>query len=793
MKKTFLILLLSLSAASSFANISPYFIDGNYYYLTVCENNNLTFDETFTVADDDAGQVINLSVAKSPSHGFVTGLPVSITSTGYPFVLPAFIYHPTAGFSGNDTLFIKVKDGIDSAVAEVYVYVYPLPVVGPITALPNVCEGNFTYLYDSVAGGTWSSSNDTIAYVNVAGTLTGLNVGNTRIYYTVTNICGSVTDSVSVGVIGHGDAGHIVGPSYLCKGSTAVYNNPALPGAWYTTDESKLVLNPFGYAYAADTGNVGIYYVVYNDCFSDTAFFSINISDTPHTSDITGRVRICVGMQDTLFNLWPGGVWHATGSSVQIDSVTGILTAVVPGISYVSYKIANGCGISVSYDTLLVSDTPKLLSPLYPDAVCDKGLFSYVPVVSVSGAAITWQRDTVPGILNSSGYGSGSITEYLLSGSYNPAIAFYKVTLAKDVCVSENYLQVIVKPRSKMTNSNTIQICNKTAFDFLPVSDHDPTTYTWYRDFTTGIIPSTKIGAGIVHDSLLNLTDSMKYLNYYIVGHFDGCMDTGGYVVKVEREVPPRPQISITPNAVQCAGALYLNFGALQLPVTDARYFWTSVNAAVWATGATSQYCLVNTYANAQVTVFLNHRYNGFECYSRDSATLFVQGTDNLPSSSVDYYSGTFAVAQNDVDSYQWGYDDASTLDSTIIQFETNQSYFCAAPDFANKKYWCIIGKNGCYQKCYYSIPAKIENTISSRDAIRIMPNPSSGQFIAKLPYVFEKGVLKVMDIAGRLYTEKQFESTDVLNGDLDLPNGVYMISVQNDKTNLVSPISIVR
>ena len=77
----------------------------------------------------------------------------------------------------------------------------PLPQVEAITGATNVCSGLTTQLASATTGGTWSSSNTSVATVSSTGVVTGVTAGNVTITYTVTSANGctnTVTASVNV-------------------------------------------------------------------------------------------------------------------------------------------------------------------------------------------------------------------------------------------------------------------------------------------------------------------------------------------------------------------------------------------------------------------------------------------------------------------------------------------------------------------------------------------------------------------------------------------------------------------
>ncbi len=62
-----------------------------------------------------------------------------------------------------------------------------------ITGTAQVCVGSTTQLSSATAGGTWSSSNASVATVSASGVVTGVAAGTTTITYTVSNDCGTAT------------------------------------------------------------------------------------------------------------------------------------------------------------------------------------------------------------------------------------------------------------------------------------------------------------------------------------------------------------------------------------------------------------------------------------------------------------------------------------------------------------------------------------------------------------------------------------------------------------------------
>ena len=96
------------------------------------------------------------------------------------------------------------------------------PVVPAIAGFRLAGLGGTVSLSDNVAGGTWSSSDTTIAKISATGLVTGVALGTDSIYYSVTNTCGlTTTINKLISVV-------------PLPGITSVTPNTGVPGATVT-------------------------------------------------------------------------------------------------------------------------------------------------------------------------------------------------------------------------------------------------------------------------------------------------------------------------------------------------------------------------------------------------------------------------------------------------------------------------------------------------------------------------------------------------------------------------------
>ncbi len=105
----------------------------------------------------------------------------------------------TAAGAATITYLISNTCGADTATMNINVITLPDP--GSISGTDTVCQNATVALSASVASGTWSSSNTTLASVSSSGIVTGISSGTATISYQVSNTCGSNTTTYTITVL----------------------------------------------------------------------------------------------------------------------------------------------------------------------------------------------------------------------------------------------------------------------------------------------------------------------------------------------------------------------------------------------------------------------------------------------------------------------------------------------------------------------------------------------------------------------------------------------------------------
>jgi hypothetical protein len=141
---------------------------------TVCAGSTITLTDSVVGGTWSSSST---SVATIGSTGIVTGIAAGTTTISY-----------------------AVTNSFGSSYAMKVVTVNPLPTAGTITGPNTVAVSTTIGLSNSATGGTWTSSNTSVANVGSTGVVLGVSAGTVLITYAVSGTCGPVYVTYSVTV-----------------------------------------------------------------------------------------------------------------------------------------------------------------------------------------------------------------------------------------------------------------------------------------------------------------------------------------------------------------------------------------------------------------------------------------------------------------------------------------------------------------------------------------------------------------------------------------------------------------
>ncbi len=264
----------------------------------------------------------------------------------------------------------------------VFISFTSLAQVGSITSDTTVCVGGSVTLSCTPGGGTWSSSDPSVATIGSAsGTVTGVADGVVTISYDA-GASGIATLSFTVNPV----PGSIVCPisgCNVCEGATITLTDPTSGGMWTSSDPGVATVGSVsGDVTGVATGTISVTYTLPTGCYV-TGSVIVNPAPAP----IGGTGVICMGGTLTLTDATPGGAWSSSGAVASVSS-TGDITTVSDGTETITYSIPSGCSAT----------TDVTVDPL-PGPISGPSLMCVSSCVSLSDAVPggTWSSSD-PGV-----------------------------------------------------------------------------------------------------------------------------------------------------------------------------------------------------------------------------------------------------------------------------------------------------------------------------------------------------------------------------------------------------------
>ena len=293
--------------------------------------------------------------------------------------------------TGNDTIVYTTGCGFP-AYYPVQVFAAPAPISGTDT----LCVNASTVLSDPAAGGTWSSSDLTLASVgSLSGVVTGAAAGT--VYITYTTGCG--TPAVYIMTVDPLPS-PITGLSSLCQFSAITLSDGGT-GVWTTSNTTVATIDPLsGVITASGNGVDTVYFTLLAGRCSVSKVVTVN--PFPNAGIISGSSIICIG-DSTLFTDGAiGGVWMTSDPTVAVVSASGYVTGVATGITTINFSVTNGCGTATSHKVVTVNSFPSAgvvtgggplcvgsTSTLFPSVTGGSWSGSAPAVASVVGGTVT--------------------------------------------------------------------------------------------------------------------------------------------------------------------------------------------------------------------------------------------------------------------------------------------------------------------------------------------------------------------------------------------------------------------
>ena len=235
---------------------------------------------------------------------------------------------------------------------------------------PNsICVAGTDTLIGIPSGGSWTSSDGSVASVDASGVVTGLATGTVNITYT-SGLCTAVR-AIAVDVPLTVPA--IAGPATsVCQASTLTLSDTMAGGVWSSAAPGIAAVSTVGHVTGVAAGAALISYTVTNACGAYAATQSVTVNALPDTGLITGSAAICFTDSNTttLSDATGGGSWSSGAPAVATVNASGVVHALTIGAATISYTVSNTFCTASATRVVHVSTAPASVLITGPSSIC---------------------------------------------------------------------------------------------------------------------------------------------------------------------------------------------------------------------------------------------------------------------------------------------------------------------------------------------------------------------------------------------------------------------------------------
>ncbi|MEI8073504.1 MAG: PKD domain-containing protein [Bacteroidota bacterium] len=465
--------------------------------------------------------------------------------------------------NGNYSVSVTDSNGCTSSVTS-NVIVNLTPVLAPIVGSIGGCVGSSINLTNSTAGGSWSSSNNSIATVDASsGIVNFISTGNVSITYNITNA--GCSTSVSTNLISNSVS--LKSDIIECNNGITHFNaTDPYYGVSYSNNNAgttylwTITGGPFSFQGASSANNR------YTDLQLQTGnAYTIKIQFTSNGISCTAQQMVykntrsadtIQGSHDTTVcnntaAIPLSGVvsaasnsfqWTSSGSGTfsnneslhtaytpsDADKLAGIVKIYFTATS--NLNSTSNCGYALGKDSMTLRIYPANMAVNSNQTICSNQPINFSPSTSIPGSFYSWSSSILSGSVNgNSATGTGTINDSLVNTSNSSdALVVYNITPfaftpSNITCTGNpfNYT-VIVKPKPRISISNTTaSICTGGNSNIQFNSSIANTLFAWSSAVITGAVNGNSSSANFsatdsIKDLLNNSFNANATIRYYI-------------------------------------------------------------------------------------------------------------------------------------------------------------------------------------------------------------------------------------------------------------------------------------
>lgn len=311
------------------------------------------------------------------TRGCPNSIPTLLTVNAKPIITPPVVtsicvgktatYAPTTGgswVSSAPSIATINNSGLATGVSPgtaVFTFTQtstgcPSDASGPLTvsagptigspAAPQICIGGTTTITPST-GGTWTSSDPTVATISNAGLITGIKAGLAT--FTFTDALGCKSQASSAVVVVPKPTVTLAGPANICISGTTTFTANTT-GTWASSNNAVATVNSSGVVTGVSAGTVTIQFTSTLGCLADVSQ-PITVGAAPVVG-ITGDTILCIGNKSQLSPA-TGGTWASNNPLVASVDNDGVVTSIAPGfVTFTFTESGGGCSSAAATDTI---------------------------------------------------------------------------------------------------------------------------------------------------------------------------------------------------------------------------------------------------------------------------------------------------------------------------------------------------------------------------------------------------------------------------------------------------------
>jgi trimeric autotransporter adhesin len=665
----------------------------------------------------------------------------------------------------------------------------------PITGINVVCEGLNTTLVETTPGGTWGSSDITLATVDAFGVVTGLVAGTPVITYLMPTGC-LAEKMVTVNAL----PGVITGTMQVCEGLTTTLSSTTTGGNWISgTTATATIGVGTGIVNGVAAGIADITYALSTGCIR-TAEVTVNALPAV----IAGPSQVCVASVITLTDATIGGTWTSSDASVaDVTTATGIVSGIASGVATITYTLPTGC---IETHNLTVNALSDIYNVTGGGSYCFGG--SGVNVGMSNSQAGSTYALYLGGSLMATQPGTGGAISF---GSMTNA-GIYTVVATTGLGCDNNMsgsatvvITPLVTPSIVMTVNPGDTVCagTLTTFSTTVVNGGTSPAYAW---MVNGV-PVT--GTAATHDftpvdgDIITVTMTSN----------EACPSPASVSASQVMVVVPNHTPIATIDAhigtltrvdgdTICQGTLVAYTASSLFGGSSPVYTWYKNAISTGSTGPVYAYVPV---AGDVITMKLNSSYRCptpnnvlSNAISLHIDTVFVPSVDIIANTGLTINLGTTVTFKAIVTNgglkptYQW------LVNSAAISGATSDTYVSSTlADNDSVSCW-VAGTGDCSYNTFNAVRMKVTTglvDVTTGDAdIRLMPNPNTGAFVVSGTLVSQNDAVVTIEVTDMLGQVVYKGNTTARHGILNehvklnntLANGMYMLNVRTGTANKV-------